>query len=54
MIVTDIQLPAYRYLPGVPVADTESLLLQEPEWAALILKRFKERNMLAWICGEYV
>ncbi|WP_281246239.1 hypothetical protein [Nitrosomonas marina] len=34
---TDILLLAYRYLPGVPVAGAESLLLQEPEWAALIL-----------------
>lgn len=46
MIVVDTNVLAYLYLPGEYTAAAESLLEQEPEWAAPILWRSEFRNIL--------
>ena len=47
MIVVDSNVVAYLYLPGEHTAAAESLLEEEPEWAAPILWRSEFRNILA-------
>lgn len=47
MIVVDSNVLAYLYLPGTYTAAAESLLEQEPNWAAPILWRSEFRNILA-------
>lgn len=47
MIVVDTNVLAYLYLPGEYTAAAESLLEQDPEWAAPILWRSEFRNILA-------
>ena len=46
MIVVDTNVLAYLYLPGEHTTAAESLLEQEPEWAAPILWRSEFRNIL--------
>ena len=47
MIVVDSNVVAYLYLPGEHTVAAESLLEEEPEWAAPILWRSEFRNILA-------
>ena len=47
MIVVDTNVLAYLYLPGEYTAAAETLLEQDPEWAAPILWRSEFRNILA-------
>ena len=47
MIVVDTNVLAYLYLPGEYTIAAESLLEQDPEWAAPILWRSEFRNILA-------
>jgi predicted nucleic acid-binding protein len=47
MIVVDTNVLAYLYLPSAYTAAAESLLEQDPEWAAPILWRSEFRNVLA-------
>ena len=47
MIVVDTNVVAYLYLPGEHTAAAESLLEEDPEWAAPILWRSEFRNILA-------
>ena len=47
MIVVDSNVVAYLYLPGEYTANAETLLKQEPEWAAPVLWRSEFRNILA-------
>ncbi len=47
MIVVDTNVLAYLYLPGEYTTAAESLLEQDPEWAAPILWRSEFRNILA-------
>ena len=47
MIVVDSNVVAYLYLPGEYTANAETLLKQEPEWAAPVLWRSEFRNVLA-------
>ena len=47
MIVVDTNVVAYLYLPGQHTEAAESLLEQDPEWAAPILWRSEFRNILA-------
>ena len=47
MIVIDTNILAYLYLPGEFTEQAETLLAQEPEWAAPILWRSEFRNILA-------
>ncbi|WP_301102091.1 type II toxin-antitoxin system VapC family toxin [Propionivibrio sp.] len=47
MIVVDSNVLAYLYLPGERTVDAESLLEQDPEWAAPVLWRSEFRNILA-------
>jgi predicted nucleic acid-binding protein len=46
MIVVDSNILAYLYLPGAFTARAESLLDQDPDWAAPILWRSEFRNIL--------
>ena len=47
MIVVDTNVLAYLYLPGEHTAAAESLLEDEPQWAAPVLWRSEFRNILA-------
>jgi predicted nucleic acid-binding protein len=47
MIVVDTNVLAYLYLPGEYTAAAETLLEQDPDWAAPILWRSEFRNILA-------
>ena len=47
MIVVAPNVLAYLYLPGERTADAETLLEQDPEWAAPVLWRSEFRNILA-------
>jgi predicted nucleic acid-binding protein len=47
MIVVDSNVLAYLYLPGEYTAAAETLLEQDPDWAAPILWRSEFRNILA-------
>ena len=47
MIVVDSNVLAYLFLPGEHTARAESLLGQEPDWAAPVLWRSEFRNILA-------
>lgn len=47
MIVVDTNIVAYLYLPGDFTARAETLLKQDPEWAAPLLWRSEFRNILA-------
>lgn len=47
MIVVDPNVLAYLYLPGKFSAAADSLLEQDPEWAAPLLWRSEFRNILA-------
>jgi predicted nucleic acid-binding protein len=47
VIVVDTNVLAYLYLPGVHSVAAESLLEDEPEWAAPVLWRSEFRNILA-------
>lgn len=47
MIVVDTNVLAYLYLPNKYTVAAESLLEQDPEWAAPILWRSEFRNILA-------
>jgi len=47
MIVVDTNVVAYLYLPGEHTVAAESLLEEDPEWAAPILWRSEFRNILA-------
>lgn len=47
MIVVDTNVIAYLYLPSEYTSAAETLLEQEPEWAAPILWRSELRNILA-------
>ena len=47
MIVVDSNILAYLYLPSEFTAAAESLLTDEPEWAAPTLWRSEFRNILA-------
>ncbi len=46
MIVVDTNVLAYLYLPGEYTALAESLMRQDPEWAAPILWRSEFRDVL--------
>ena len=47
MIVVDSNVLAYLYLPGEFTVAAETLLEQDPDWAAPILWRSEFRNILA-------
>jgi predicted nucleic acid-binding protein len=47
VIVVDTNVLAYLYLPGAHSVAAESLLEDEPEWAAPVLWRSEFRNILA-------
>ena len=47
MIVVDLKVLAYLYLPGEFTAAAEALLMQDSDWAAPILWRSEFRNILA-------
>ena len=47
MIVVDTNVVAYLYLPSEYTAAAETLLEQDPDWAAPILWRSEFRNILA-------
>jgi len=47
VIVADVNLVAYLYLPGMHSQLAEQILLREPEWAAPRLWRSEFRNILA-------
>ena len=47
MIVADVNLVAYLYLPGKYSDRAEDLLLREPDWAVPRLWRSEFRNILA-------
>jgi predicted nucleic acid-binding protein len=47
VIVVDTNVLAYLYLPGAHSVAAESLLEDEPEWAAPVLWRTEFRNILA-------
>lgn len=47
MIVADVNLVAYLYLPGRYSEQAEDLLLREPDWAVPRLWRSEFRNILA-------
>jgi predicted nucleic acid-binding protein len=47
MIVVDVNVVAYLYLPGPHSATAESLLLNDADWAAPLLWRSEFRNILA-------
>ena len=47
MIVVDTNVLAYLYLPSEYTAAAETLLEQDPDWAAPILWRSEFRNILA-------
>lgn len=47
MIVVDSNILAYLFLPGEHTEQAETLLAQEPEWAAPMLWRSEFRNILA-------
>ena len=47
MIVVDVNVVAYLYLPGPFSAAAENLLLSNPEWASPRLWRSEFRNILA-------
>lgn len=47
MIVVDTNILAYLYLPYAYTAQAETLLQEEPDWAAPVLWRSEFRNILA-------
>jgi predicted nucleic acid-binding protein len=47
VIVVDTNVVAYLYLPGAHSLAAESLLEDEPQWAAPVLWRSEFRNILA-------
>jgi predicted nucleic acid-binding protein len=47
VIVADVNLVAYLYLPGKYSEPVEGLLLRDPEWAAPRLWRSEFRNILS-------
>ena len=47
MIVVDVNVLAYLYLPGPFTASVEKLLLRDAQWAAPRLWRSEFRNILA-------
>lgn len=47
MIVVDLNVLAYLYLPGEYTAVAEALMEHDPDWAAPVLWRSEFRNILA-------